>query len=532
MAGDEVRVEPADLRARATTLDEEITDESQRPTPPCGLPFVTASAAGIAAGSDTLRSHLISGNREAERLAAVLSEAADVYQQIDNRAAQALEYPDGPRSVEPVPVNPTLPPSVPPIEFPATVPAVPGGQTDAGFMDVKAAAQIIHSGDSGPMRTYGEQAKKFAGTLRDRAASFNLDGINWDGTAAEKAGDAVRQHKEWLEKLAESYEFLGTEAIDMADAHDKWSGQHPTVAEVEAVEARVAQAGQAGDKDALARAMMDYLALQRKSEDVRTSYSADVAGKSLPKVLDPPPGAAPVPPISSNGDPRKGKTQPAGAPGEPGSGGGGAQPGGRPGAQPGGQAAAAPMGGGSPAGQGGAQPAGASSGGGGSPSGGGGSPAGGGGAPAAPAAGGGLPGGLPGGGPDGLPPLDDPALKPAAASGGGAGGGSGGGAGGGGGGVPPSPLQPAVGAETVAPGAAGTGRAGAATAGPAGAMGAMGGMGGMPMGGHGAGRGQGGGEKKRTPGLAPDEDLYVEDRPFTESVIGYTPKPRDRKDSK
>jgi hypothetical protein len=526
MAGDEVRVEPADLRARATALDEEITDESQRPTPPCGLPFVTAATAGIAAGSDTLRSHLISGNREAERLAAVLSEAADVYQQIDDRAAQALEYPDGPRSVEPVPVDPTLPPSVPPIEFPSTAPAVPGGQTDAGFMDVKAAAQIIHSGNSGPMRTYGEQAKKFAGTLRDRAASFNLEGIHWEGTAAEKAGDAVRQHKEWLEKLAESYEFLGTEAIDMADAHDKWARQHPTVAEVEAVESRVAKAGQAGDKDALAKAVTDYLALQRKSEDVRTSYSADVAGKSLPGVLDPPPGAAPVPPISSNGDPRRAKNKPPGedAPGQPGAGGGsgGGGGGGQPGGQQGGRAGAAPMGAGSPGGEGGARPAGASSGGG-SPSGGGGSPAGGGGAPAAPAAGG-LPGGLTGAGPDGLPPLDDPALKPAAVSGGGSGGGAGGG------GVPPSPLQPAVGAETVAPGAAGTGRAGAATAGPAGAMG---GMGGMPMGGHGAGRGQGGGEKKRTPGLAPDEDLYVEDRPFTESVIGYTPKPpRDRKDSK
>ncbi|MDY6871430.1 MAG: hypothetical protein SV966_13295 [Actinomycetota bacterium] len=529
MAGDEVRVEPADLRARAATLDEEITDESQRPTPPCGLPFVTASAAGIAAGSDTLRSHLISGNREAERLAAVLSEAADVYQQIDNRAAQALGYPDGPCSVEPVPVNPTLPPSVPPIEFPSSAPALPGGQIDAGFMDVKAAAQIIHSGNPGPMRAYGEQAKTFAGTLRGRAASFNLEGITWDGTAAEKAGDAVRQHKDWLEKLAESYEFLGTEAIDMADAHDTWAGQHPTVAEVEAVESRVAQAGQAGDKDALAKAVMDYLALQRRSEDVRISYSADVAGKSLPRVLDPPPGAAPVPPISSNGDPRKGENKPTGgdAPGQPGAGAGSGGGGGS--GQQGGRAGAAPMGAGSAGGEGGAQPLGASSGGG-SPSGGGGSPAGGGGAPAAPADGG-LPVGLPGADPDRLPPLDDPALKPAAASGGGTGGGSGGGAGGGG--VPPSPLQPAVGAETVAPGAAGPGRAGAAAAGPAGAMGAMGAMGGTPMGGHGAGRGPGGGEKKRAPGLAPDEDLYVEDRPFTESVIGYTPKPsRDRKDSK
>jgi hypothetical protein len=53
----------------------------------------------------------------------------------------------------------------------------------------------------------------------------------------------------------------------------------------------------------------------------------------------------------------------------------------------------------------------------------------------------------------------------------------------------------------------------------------MGGMGGMPM--HGAGQGQGGGkEKKRTPGLAPDEDIYTEDRPWTEAVIGN----RRRKD--
>jgi hypothetical protein len=42
--------------------------------------------------------------------------------------------------------------------------------------------------------------------------------------------------------------------------------------------------------------------------------------------------------------------------------------------------------------------------------------------------------------------------------------------------------------------------------------------GGMPM--HGAGQGQGGKERKRTPGLAPDEDIYTEDRPHTEAIIG------------
>jgi hypothetical protein len=76
-----------------------------------------------------------------------------------------------------------------------------------------------------------------------------------------------------------------------------------------------------------------------------------------------------------------------------------------------------------------------------------------------------------------------------------------------------------VGAETVAPAPSGTARAGsapAAGAAPGGATGAMGGM--APMA-HGAGQTQGK-EKRRDPGLAPDEDLYTEDRPWTEAVIG------------
>ena len=49
-----------------------------------------------------------------------------------------------------------------------------------------------------------------------------------------------------------------------------------------------------------------------------------------------------------------------------------------------------------------------------------------------------------------------------------------------------------------------------------------------PMG-HGAGAGQG--EKRRDPNLAPDEDLYTEDRPWTEAVIGNRRR-RDVQDGK
>src|SRR5690606_35952354 len=90
-----------------------------------------------------------------------------------------------------------------------------------------------------------------------------------------------------------------------------------------------------------------------------------------------------------------------------------------------------------------------------------------------------------------------------------------------GGGIPPSPLQPAVGAETVAPTpvtAAGAPAPAAGGAGPSGGGAAGGGMGGMAPMMHGA---QGGsGDKKRNPQLAQDEELYTEDRPWTEAVIG------------
>jgi hypothetical protein len=79
------------------------------------------------------------------------------------------------------------------------------------------------------------------------------------------------------------------------------------------------------------------------------------------------------------------------------------------------------------------------------------------------------------------------------------------------------PLSPAVSAETVAP-TAPTHTASATLASSGGAAGGAMGGGMAPM--HGAGHGSQGKEKRRDPGLSPDEDLYTEDRPWTEAVIG------------
>ena len=73
---------------------------------------------------------------------------------------------------------------------------------------------------------------------------------------------------------------------------------------------------------------------------------------------------------------------------------------------------------------------------------------------------------------------------------------------------------------------------GAGSAPGSGAAGGMaGGMGGgmAPM--HGAQGAQQGKEKRRDPLTAPDEELYVEDRPWTEAVVGNRRR-RDVQDGK
>ncbi len=504
--GDEVRVEPGQLEGKANDISTEVNDSSGFPSAPCAFVFVQAASAQVQGGALTLKSFVASGNREASNLAIVLRTAAGVYRSVDERTRAALDHdPPLPVPSDAVPVNAPLEPPIPPIEAPR-VQSLPGGDT-GGYIDPKAAAQIIHSGNSGPMRTYADDARRFASSLVADSDRFSLGGVDWHGTGAEAAGDALRQHKEWLVKIADQYKYLADQAEDIANAQDKWAAEHPTVQEIEQAETAMQQAIANQDRIALHIAQEKYAELVRKSEEVLVSYSADVTGKGLLGVPKPPAGAAPVKPVTSNGDPRNAgqPQQPTrdGAPQQPGAGSGGGAP-----QQPTGTPAstAQPMSAQQPAGQ---KPAGGSPSGGGAPAGGG-TPSGGG-APS-----GGMPGGSPGGGPStGTPKLPtDPSLRPAALGGGGAaGGGAGGGAG-----AASMPLSAAVGAETVAP----TVPAHVASAGPAGASSGAAGSGAMgggmaPM--HGAGHNQGK-EKRRDPNLAPDEDLYTEDRPWTEAVIG------------
>jgi hypothetical protein len=504
--GDEVRVEPGQLRGKADDVGIPVNDVSAAPTAPCAFTFVQSATAQVRASADTLKNFMTSGNRESANLAAALRTAADVYQRVDDRTRHALDHePPLPVPSDAVPVNPPLEPPIPAIEEPPIMDSMPGGDT-GGYIDPKAAAQVIHSGNSAAMRTYASDARDFANSLRAASDRYSLAGVAWGGDAADSAGGALRQHQEWLNKIADQYGYLATQADDLANAHEKWAAQHPTVEEIEQAEQAMEQAIQNQDRVALHIAQDKYAALVRKSEEVLVSYSADVTGKGLLGVPKPPAGAPPIPPVSGNGDPRELDRPPQpdakkdGDPQQPGAGGGTGAP-----QQPAGTPATAaqPMSAQRPAAQ---QAAGSTPAAGGAPAGGG-APSGGG-----ASSGAGAPsGGGPTTGKSKLP--TDPGLKPAALGGGGAGGGGAGG----GGGAPSTPLSAAVGAETVAPTAPGR----APTAGAAASGGAAGGAigGGMaPM--HGAGHGNPGKEKRRDPNLSPDEGLYTEDRSWTEAVIG------------
>ncbi|WP_441958907.1 PPE domain-containing protein [Mycolicibacterium houstonense] len=494
-----VKVRAETLTAKAEELTGAWPSVPAAPVAPCQLHVASQGVEIIRASRDRLEGVIKAGEAEAKRLAECLRAAATAYQTIEDHNTASVDRTMGggggspAPSAESVSVNPNLPPSAPaPIGQNPAKPQ-PGNNEDwANAVD-----QIAATDQGASLRTFAEGLDKLAGDLKEHAAKFSMGNVSWEGAAAEAAEGALRRHESWIYEVVAKAEALAKETRKLDDVH---------IAE------RVAHPDEAAKKfffnQPLDWQVANYEGYQNRSSESQTRYAN---GASLLDVYapDPPDGAYPATPVKA-GDVAASPQ----APGNPGGPAGGGPGGGGPG---GGEPSA-----GQPANEPSVSPASAKPGegepksGAGSPSGEGGSPAGGGGSPA----GGGSPSGSGSGLPTsrsdtpGLPSLDEPSLAPASSAGS-----SGGGSGGGGGGTPASPLGPATAAETVAASPATRGPGGPAA--PPGASGGMGGMaGGMGGMGGGHGQGQGGKEKRRDPNLAPDENLYVEDREYTEGVIG------------
>ncbi|MCP2627746.1 type VII secretion system ESX-1 target EspB [Mycolicibacterium smegmatis] len=498
--------------------------ESTRPegpgdaTKPDELATTASVYSKLMVSAAKLKATFAAGDREGERIAAAIRAAAGAYQKIEEqKAAELNRQMNG--SDAPPPAAEAVVPDMSGIPGPLTIPSMeyPSAAAAADEMDWEAAARIIHSGDTQAlsMKYFRDQWRDYQSTLEGHGRHFANPAEGWAGAAAETCAEAQRRLSTWWADMGAECGRLAQEATTFVDAHDKLVANHPTLENVREFE-ETEWASEWERQNAWAM-------LQEQSEDALEAYAN---GSQIQEIRPGKPPSIGGLPAVNDGDVQASPTSAPGGPGGPGSGtpgGGGAGGGGGtpempelPSTDP----SMSPMSANS-AGeeQSSGSPSSGGSSSGGSPSGG--SPSGGGAPSGSGMPSGGLPSDMPGG-PE-IPGLDDPSLKPASAGGGG-----GGGVGGGGGGMPAAPLGPAVGADSVSPSPSSTRGGGVGV--PGGPGGGAGGMMGGGMGGMGAGHGQGQGkEKKRDPKLAPDEELYTEDRAHTEGVIGH--RPRREKDS-
>jgi hypothetical protein len=501
MTSNEVKVVTADLKALAGAMRAVFWYQPDaQATPPDQLPLAVTATANLNDNAAELQQYQKLAEAQGHRLGEMLDSAAKAYDEVDEKYKTTLDDPQRHAMVEGITLAPPTTP-LPPVPDAPPAPKTPDA---SGYSNIEQTHAQLLSGSDASLRAAAVQWGLAADSAEGARPPKNTK--DWEGEAADAAHQRLDEYGDWCTELGAAWRRLAEAATKIADAHVTAVTEHTPLylrylAAKEAL-ARLLAEGDARSQVQAQHVQAEMAKLQQASDEVRQNYAGQA---TFDQVKVEKPGFA------SSGGTGGGTTS--------GSGGGGGSPsgGGQPLGAP--QAPSAPM---SPQGadplSAGQTPSG-SSGSGGNPTGSGGSPAGkGGGSPAgggSPSGGGGLPGGgLPDGGlPD--PGLDDPGVSPA-----GAGGGSGGGGAAGGGGAPGMPLQPSVGAETVGP-APGGARGGGSGAIPASAMGGGmagmgGGMGGM---GHGGGAQQGK-EKRRDPNLAPDEDLYTEDRPWTEGVIG------------
>jgi hypothetical protein len=496
MGVDNLHVNTQDLLSIANTLSGQTWPSAPVDVKPAdGLPLADAAASNLRQNAEALQGLQAVAQSQNEYLHQAFINVALAYQKVDENEATRIESPARTAAVDAIPV-PAPPTQMPPIPNISALKALDA----SGYSGVLDTQNALHSPDG------GASLRTAAGAYAARAQAMGANAqhdypTTWEGDAADAAYKRLNEYSHFLIDLQQAWQKLETTAHDLANTHESIAKAHDSVARdyVNAREnLRELQRSNSSDTAAINQCIATMDQCHKESDALREQYAQRATFNPV-KPNDPPFGSRGG--SGSSGGPTNGSGGGAGGGTAAGTGASGATM-----AQPAGlqNGAGQTMG----AGESGGAGSGAGSSGGGGPQGGGGSQGGGtGGAP-----GGGLPGGLP----DGLTgmtgPLDDPSLHPAASGGGGAGGGAGGG-------VPSMPLQPNVGGVSVGPGAGGT-AGGAGGGGPlaASASGGMGGFGGAPM--HGAGHGQGGKEKKRNPGLSPDENIYAEEREWTEPVIG------------
>jgi hypothetical protein len=464
-----LNVETEELLARANELEASIPPPpSDNPQAPCDLKMAVLAAQQLAKSADNMRTYLQVGVvREWRKLAESLRDAAKAYEDIDENTAAALNTGGNP-GWETTPGR--ADDALDAVTLTPTPVVATGGPGD-DYQDLKQRAWQLEQTDEGAaFDAFAEEWEAYRQRLLDAQHRFRPF-LQWDGEATADVEQNFNSQRAWLASMAETCRTIASQARDVASAQRRaleersggtasWSWKYNDLV---ALDKQYATTTDAGIKSWVRQ---QYGRLQKLSDATIDGYRtrADL------RAVDPP-----MPP-------RAYKFTPPAAPFDPGD-------------------------------------------------------------IFQPAPGSGLPideqlPGMPSvpsvpslGGPstsdaaltDALtdatnasgqaPPLPTGAgsrgVKPASFGGGGVGGG-----------VPSMPLAPSVDAGSMSQAAAARDLAGPGRATPGAAMGGPG-SGMAPMGAPGAGQGQ---DRKNKRRQSDDKELYTEDRPWTEAVIGISPE--------
>jgi hypothetical protein len=306
-----LNVEYDELMARAVELEAPIPGiPPGNPAPPCNIAMVVKGAQQLALSADNMRLYLGVGDRERKRLAESLRNAAKAYEEADEGAEEAFDNETAVQEVTPDLVDEGVDPST--LGETVSLMAVPD---PVPYYAVRQAAQEIEAGDQGVSFTnFANAWEAYQRTLLEARIRFRPFQDWWNGTASDAVEANFDSQRGWLDAMATMCGTMATQARVVVTAH-KWAiTQHPTVFQINEVDALWNDYAQRAAQNQFPYNLVwpqvkpqleqRYRDFQSKSEEVLTEYEKRAAFP-LPPLSPPKPPPAyyiPPPPEPGSGD--------------------------------------------------------------------------------------------------------------------------------------------------------------------------------------------------------------------------------------
>jgi hypothetical protein len=272
-----LNLEKDELLARADELEVPLPGQpSEKPVSPCDRPVALTATEQLGLSADNTRIFLDAGQRERQRLAQSLRNAAKAYEDVDEEGAAALDTGNG--SMSPMAAG-LADGDLDRVTLTDT-PVVAQSQDENGvdYTEVKQAALEIETGDQGA--SFDRFANEWTAHQRTllQAASRFRPFQHWDGAATASVEDALDAHRSWLYQMADVCGTMARQAQDITSVHRRAALEHPKFADLENWENEYKivneqfRAGAPGFSEAHLRLNRWYWTAQEKSEEVGAEY--------------------------------------------------------------------------------------------------------------------------------------------------------------------------------------------------------------------------------------------------------------------